>query len=357
MVPNDEQPNWQTAAERREFLSQCRRDPAAIEWRRNPTRYNLINKLSFDPTCPYCNIFLGNRSIPKRRSSFACNSCSNRVFVDPWHRIFSSCYLTTKQGLIAKYLGKLNELPGSAGTSNDFWWKAQEIEWTKQRFPLTEQHAGDVLWGLMNYSVLMMREILPTGEAEYLSSHAKELQLVMKNYRNDEKHLLITKLSNAADDSPKMVLVCPNCSRSLGSTNRPARISNRKCKLCKDTIHVNPHQTLFNSPFLTGHQAFLVGIFGGLGQRIDFSATEQDFDRARRAIGLKEPLNNFEIVRVLKSIGLTNIELAKKRADLELAEFRREMPDEFANLSKPDYCDVDFLQSILHELETVTAAW
>ena len=143
-------------------------------------------------------------------SSFACPLCSNRVFVDPWHRIFTSCYLTTKQGLIAKYLGKLNDLPGAAGTSFDFWWKAQEIEWTKQRFPLTDQQAGDVLWGFMNYSVLMMREILPINEVKFFAPYSKELQVTMKNYRDEERRLVITKLSNGEKDKPTTTLICPN---------------------------------------------------------------------------------------------------------------------------------------------------
>ena len=356
-TPQEESSKWPSAAEKREALSQARRDPAAIQWRSNPNRYNLVDELSFTPSCPYCKKSLGHRERPKRRSSFACPLCSNRVFVDPWHRIFTSCYLTTKQGLIAKYLGKLNDLPGAAGTSFDFWWKAQEIEWTKQRFPLTEQQAGDVLWGLMNYSVLMMREILPIDEVKFFAPYSKELQLTMKNYRDEERRLVITKLSNGGKNKPTTTLICPNCSKSLGTTNKPARRSNRKCKLCKDTIYVDPYQTLFDSCFLTEQQHFLVRILNSLGQRVDFRATERDFDRARKSLALQEPLNNFEIVRVLQAIGLMNIDLAKKREDREFAEYCRLMRGHVGANSKPNYGDVNFLHEILTELETVTAHW
>lgn len=86
----------------------------------------------------------------------------------------------------------------------------------------------------------------------------------------------------------------------------------------------------------------MVRILNSLGQRVDFRATERDFDRARKSLALQEPLNNIEIVRVLQAIGLMNIDLAKKREDREYAEYYRLMRGHVGTNSKPNYGDVNF---------------
>lgn len=140
-----------SADERRDYLNKVRRDLAAKSWRSSPQTYKPIPELSFTPTCPYCDGFLGKRKHASRRSKFTCKLCKNAVYVDAWHRIFPTCYLNAKQGLVARYLGELNNMAGAAGTSEDYWWFAQQKDWTRGKCPLSDQEAGDVLWGLMKY--------------------------------------------------------------------------------------------------------------------------------------------------------------------------------------------------------------
>ena len=155
-----------TVAEREAYLEKQRRDEAAKAWRKNPAAFRPIQELSTTAICPWCNQSLGNKKPPSRRSQFSCRNCGSVVYADPWHRIFPSCYLNTKQALIARYLGFLNKGAGTAGKSEDFWWAAQQKDWLREKTRLIDAEASDTLWTLMNYNVIAMKDILPLEEID-----------------------------------------------------------------------------------------------------------------------------------------------------------------------------------------------
>ena len=137
------------------FSKQRRIDPAGLELHSNPDKYNSPFEVSTSPICPYCNESLGKRKEPTRRSKLSCKKCGNVVCIDPWHQIFPSVYLNVRQGLMAKYLGKLDKCPATSGSTRDFWWAAQQKEWTSNKSNLSDSEAADTLWMLMNYIVLL----------------------------------------------------------------------------------------------------------------------------------------------------------------------------------------------------------
>ena len=153
-----------------------RRDPAALQWCRHPEEFRPDALPSVEPICPYCGTLFRNRKPPSRRSTFACSNCQRDVSADPWQRVFSSVYLTARQGLIARYLARLDEGVATAGRMEDFLWCKRQLKWTRDRLVLTDSQAADVLWALMNYNVVHMREICPPERRECLREYAHQLQ-------------------------------------------------------------------------------------------------------------------------------------------------------------------------------------
>ena len=343
-----------SADEYRKYLNDVRRDPAAQAWRRNPGAYNAIPRLSFVPTCPYCGGSLGDRKRPTRRSQFTCKLCSNKVYVDAWHRIFPKCYLNAKQGLIARFLGELANMAGAAGTSEDFWWFAQQKDWTRGKCPLSDQEAGDVLWGLMNYSVVEMQNILPREELNAFAGHARLLQELLARYREEEKQLKDVHQKVKAIETSEVELICPNCHGSLGLVKQPTRRSSRNCKLCKKVIGVDPKQKLYKGAFLTERQVFLVGILAALDHRVTTRGSLQDFNRVKRSLGLEGSLDDRDIAKVLRALALENIKLTRKGADKEHAEYVRVLG---RHAGPPDYREVEYVTEILTELDSNIANW
>jgi len=310
-----------TAAEYAGYLEKHRRDEAARAWRKNPNAYQPIRKLSTDPACPYCRQSLGNRKPPPRRSKFGCKTCGNVVVADPWHRIFPSCYLNAKQGLIARYLGMLDKAVGTAGKSEDFWWAAQQRDWLRGKNQLTDGEAADTLWTLMNYNVTATADILPPEERENFRYHADDLQRLMREYRKEEK-LVNAELKSAkaagkgkGRANAKIELECPNCGESLGKVAKPSRRSNRKCKVCGQAIHVDPRQRLFKSAFLTEKQAYLADTLDQLDHWVFTRGTIQDFNRVKKSVGKSGSLNDGEVAEVLRALIVEN--MAKAKADAE----------------------------------------
>jgi hypothetical protein len=256
--------------------------------------------------------------------------------------------------LIARYLGELNNMAGAAGTSADFWWFAQQKDWTRGKCPLSDQEAGDVLWGLMNYSVVEMRNILPREEMAEFTAHARLLQELLARYREDEKQLKAAHEKMKAGETNKVELICPYCQGSLGHVKQPTRCSSRKCKLCGERICVDPRQELFKGPFLTERQVFLVGILAAMVRRITLKGSIRDFNRAKRSLGLKGAGSDYEIAKALRVLALENIKLAKEAADKEQAKYVK-LLGEFAGTR--DYSDVEYVTQILAELDDTVAKW
>ncbi len=172
--------------------------------------------------------------------------------------------------------------------------------------------------------------------------------------RQDEKELKAVHEEMKAAETNKVELICPYCHGSLGQVKQPTRCSSRKCKLCGETIGVDPRQELFKGPFLTERQVFLVGILAAIGRRITLKGSIRDFNRAKRSLGLKGTLNDYEIAKALRVLALENITLAKKAADKEQAKYVKLLGE---SAGTPDYSDVEYVTEILAELDDTLAKW
>ena len=184
---------------------------------------------------------------------------------------------------------------------------------------------------------------------DYVESLAKQL-----GGESDEKRLENRQDEMKAAETNKVELICPYCRGSLGRVKQPTRCSSRKCKLCGETIGVDPKQKLFKGPFLTERQVFLAGILEALDRRITTKGSMRDFGRAKKSLGLKGTLNDRDIAKALCVLALENIKLAKKAADKEQAEYVKMLGE---SAGRPDYSDVEYVTEILAELDDAVAEW
>jgi len=338
-------------------LEQSRQDRAAIERRADPDAYNPIPELSTTPECPYCKCSLGDRKPPSRRSRFSCQHCGNVVHVDPHHRIFPSCYLNAKQELIARYLSILDNSPGMAGRSGDFWWAAQQKEWLKGKAPLSDQEAADALWTLMNYCVTAMPELLPPEELENVRHYADELQRHMKAYRSEEKEVneIVKAARNAAKTSgspqkSKIDLVCPSCFKHLGTVPQPSRRSTRKCKKCSNAIYVDPKQRLFDSPFLSERQAYLADTVRQLDQWVFTDGSMEAFNSVKRKLGKTSPLSDADVTEVVRSLIVHNLDKACESERRDIVERKQLLGDAFEEHEGHTLCS-DSIREMLNDFD------
>jgi len=324
-----------------------RKDTAGIELHKNPDKFHPAFEVSKEPVCPYCNESLGKRKEPTRRSKLSCERCGNIVFVDPWHHIFPSVYLNTKQGLIAKNLGKLDKCPATAGGTRDFWWAAQQKEWTAGKDKLTDAEAGDALWTLMNYNVVNMQNIIPKEEMPALGFYAQELQSWLSSYRDEEKKANaeikgITKAKEEGKLDSKIDFICPYCNADLGKIPKPSRSSSRKCKKCKEQISIVLDQELFPAIFLTEKQSHLWSILYELERWVVTEGGIKQYEKYRKQMNKPKDANEKDMVEIISAILTDSIDLAWKEAkkDFEMQKKQyEEYKDIFSDTMKPELDD------------------
>lgn len=197
-------------------ISESRIDPAWKVISEDPEKFKSAFKTSAMPICPYCNSNIEGRKPQKQRSKFKCPKCSLQIWVDPYTKIFPSIYLKDRQGLIAKYLdildvGKMRlGAEGTVGTTEDFWYSADQIDWTKDKRKLTDDEAGDVLWRLFNYNMEYFRYFLSSSEARPPQDYVEYLKGLMEEYGAQEKELrkqkgkiIPRKKSTLSSEDPK----------------------------------------------------------------------------------------------------------------------------------------------------------
>lgn len=127
--------------------------------------------------CPYCQAELKRRKVPQRRSSFKCHSCSKKIYVEPDQPIYPSPFLTEVEAGYVGYLWQLDHWVFTMGSNEDYFRKKKELS---KRFEC-EPGIGDVLWGLMNESMIK------TCEDEADRKMVKTLMNDFKTFEKDAK--------------------------------------------------------------------------------------------------------------------------------------------------------------------------
>ena len=126
----------------------------------------------FEPACPYCKTSLAGRKLPSRRSSFACHSCREQITADPTQWLYPTPYLTEHQARYVGFLWQLDRWCFAKGSRDDY---------ESMRAQLRKNFGGDpgvrdVIWGLMNLSVMECGE-----------SHAKQMAETAKLFSSGSK--------------------------------------------------------------------------------------------------------------------------------------------------------------------------
>ena len=210
-----------------------RTDEAAVAIAQNPGLYKSAFKTSWDAVCPYCSKEIRGRKKPKQRSKFKCPECSFHVWIDPYQEIFPSVYLQDRQGLIAKYLDILNVgkmrmgTIGTVGTTADFWYSADQVEWARGKRELGAAEAGDVLWRLFNYNMSNFTSFLPQSESQNLQAYINHIKSLMEEYVEQEKLLKKQKGKPVARKTIKQPDEPPNDRLQKALANLPMPASFR----------------------------------------------------------------------------------------------------------------------------------
>lgn len=114
------------------------------------------------PQCPYCREYLKRSKLPERRSTFQCKACGGRITVDPHQWLYDTPYLTDEQAGYAGFVWQLDRWVFTLGSRADYEKVRANL---RQRFGV-EPGIGDVIWGLMNESVLNLTERQQRGKQE-----------------------------------------------------------------------------------------------------------------------------------------------------------------------------------------------
>ena len=173
-----------THDEARDYYEERRRDPAALDRRRNGPR-QLHAALSTDAVCPTCGGSLGNRKPPQRRSSFKCKKCAAQLYADPKQELFASVYLTEKQKDLVDFLGQLDHWIYTAGTIHDFCWAKEQIGKADAR--VSDNVASDTIWFLLNYNLKNLSLINPGIDSIGMKTYREDLRGLIKEFREAQK--------------------------------------------------------------------------------------------------------------------------------------------------------------------------
>lgn len=106
------------------------------------------------PQCPYCGVYLVRKSAPKRRSTFKCKACGEEIFVEPSNWLYAGVYLNEQQAGYVGYVEQLDHWVFTIGSRDDYHRTREQL---RKKFG-GEPGIGDVIWGLMNQSVVAINE-------------------------------------------------------------------------------------------------------------------------------------------------------------------------------------------------------
>ena len=145
--------------------------------------------------CPYCKAELLNRKPPKRRSAFKCPTCQKEITVDPHQFIYPFVYLTEKQANYVGFLWQLDHWVFTKGGKNDYQRMKTELA---KKFR-AEPRVGDVIWGLMNKS-LMECDQFERGNVQDLMKDFRKFEGQLKRPRKSKNSAIpqaVTKSQSA----------------------------------------------------------------------------------------------------------------------------------------------------------------
>ena len=206
-------------------IEECRFDDIALEqktYRPDPVEktieQNTVTPKTQNikqPSCPYCKAEFLNRKPPKRRSVFKCSTCQGEVTVDPHQFIYPSVYLTEKQATYVSFLWQLDHWVFTRGSKNDYQQMKAELA---KKFR-TEPGVGDVIWGLMNKS-LMECDQFECGDVQDLMKEFRKFESQLKNHHKSKNG----EIPQMAKKSPPV--------RVIDTT----RVSQSRCNLCGDLM-------------------------------------------------------------------------------------------------------------------------
>lgn len=106
------------------------------------------------PQCPYCEEYIRRKKVPQRRSSFKCKACGEQVFVEPANWLYDSIYLTEHKAGYVGFVEQLDHWVFTIGSRDDYERTRAQL---RQKFG-GEPGIGDVIWGLMNQSIVAINE-------------------------------------------------------------------------------------------------------------------------------------------------------------------------------------------------------
>ena len=130
--------------------------------------------------CPYCGEDFSSRKTPSRRSHFKCPSCSETVYVEPAQPIYPTPYLDEVQVTYVNFLRQLDRLVYGIGGNDNYRRMRSHLA---KRFG-KDPSAGDVIWGLMNDSLLKAcQDQFEWGDMKKLMKEFKELNMVRGHWR------------------------------------------------------------------------------------------------------------------------------------------------------------------------------
>ena len=222
----------------------------------------------------------------------------------------------------------------------------------------------------MNYNVIAMKDILPLEEIDNIGYHSNDLQNLMQKFREEEKAANVeTKAFRKARKSHlaidvKIDFICPSCDNYLGKVVQPSRRSKRKCKVCGLTIHVEPQQSLFKSPFLSEKQAFLSDTLKQLNHWVFTNGSIRDFGRVKKNLGMEGHLDDGQITQVLRVLILKAIDKTKTDAEEAYRAYKdmttkidRELKaagiDWPSSMKGPDYSLQKMVEKLLVDFDNV----
>ncbi|MBW7905309.1 MAG: hypothetical protein LC135_05280 [Phycisphaerae bacterium] len=135
----------------------CTKCGAAVAGTPYLVKFQVVCRRCHDllqPQCPYCREYLKRSKLPERRSSFQCKACGGQITVDPHQWLFDTPYLTDEQAGYVGFVWQLDRWVFALGSRADYEKVRANL---RQRFGV-EPGIGDVIWGLMNESILALTE-------------------------------------------------------------------------------------------------------------------------------------------------------------------------------------------------------
>ena len=188
---------------------QCTKCGAVIEGAAYLVKWEVVCRRCHDllqPQCPYCGEYIKRKKMPERRSSFQCKSCGEEVCVEPKQWLYDRPYLTDEEAGYLAFVERLDRWIFTLGSRDDYRRVQAAL---RQKFG-GEPSVGDVIWGLMNESILVLgkehnrriEELRRTFDGRIPRDMARtagtkfemqELRELMKEFRSFEREVKATR--------------------------------------------------------------------------------------------------------------------------------------------------------------------